>query len=69
MEDLETGRRVLTNAGAIRESYARRMDDFLEGWRTRCAGFGIDYTRVTTDQPLDTALRTYLLKRAAGPSR
>ena len=69
MEDLETGRRVLTNAGAIRESYARRMHDFLEGWRTRCAGFGIDYTRVTTDQPLDTALRTYLLKRAAGPSR
>ena len=33
---------------------------FLERWRTRCASNGIDYTRVTTDMPLDAALRRVL---------
>jgi uncharacterized protein (DUF58 family) len=62
-EDLETGRTVLAAGEGSGPSYRRRFADFLERWRTRCAGHGIDYTRVTTDVPLEAALRSYLLKR------
>jgi uncharacterized protein (DUF58 family) len=63
LEDLETGRRMVTAVAAVRAAYRERFAAFLERWRTRCAGFGIDYTRVTTDMALDAALRGYLLKR------
>jgi uncharacterized protein (DUF58 family) len=66
LEDLETGRTLLTGAAAAAE-YRREFGAFLERWRTRCATYGIDYTRVTTDMPLDRALRSYLIRRA-GPA-
>jgi uncharacterized protein (DUF58 family) len=66
LEDLETGRTVVTGTGAAAERYAREFAAFLDRWRTRCAAYGIDYTRVITDTPLDVALRSYLLKRARG---
>jgi hypothetical protein len=34
----------------------------------RCAAYGIDYTRIVTDMPLDSAVRGYLLKRTRGGS-
>jgi uncharacterized protein (DUF58 family) len=67
LEDLETGQRVLTS-GAMSTAYRRGFADFLERWRRRCTGLGIDYMRVTTDAPLDTALRGYLLQRSGGVS-
>ena len=69
MEDAETGRAVLTNADAIREAYRGQLREFLERWRTRCAAEGIDYTLAVTDLALDTALRTYLLKRQGRSAR
>jgi uncharacterized protein (DUF58 family) len=63
IEDLESGRTVLTNGAAQASDYRVRFGAFLERWRTRCASYGIDYTRVVTDMPLDAALRGYLLKR------
>ena len=63
LEDLESHRVLLADAPASREAYRARFAAFLERWRTRCASNGIDYTRVTTDMPLDAALRGYLLKR------
>jgi uncharacterized protein (DUF58 family) len=63
LEDLESGRRVLTGAEASSD-YRAQFAAFLERWRARCAGYGIDYTRVMTDVPLDRALRGYLLRRA-----
>ncbi len=68
-EDLESAKTVITNADAVRLAYQRQMVDFLERWRTRCAGAGIDYSRVSTDQPLDAALRGYLLRRRSGAVR
>lgn len=65
LEDLESGRRVLTG-GAAAETYRRDVGAFLDRWETRCTSSGIDYTRVTTDQPLDAALRGYLLRRGGG---
>jgi uncharacterized protein (DUF58 family) len=65
LEDLESGRTLLTGAAA-RLQYRRAFADFLERWHERCAKYRIDYTRVMTDQPLDVALRGYLIRRAGG---
>jgi len=67
--DLETGRTVLTRPTTVGASYRRNVAAFIERWRTRSEGLGIDYTLLTTDTPLDTALRRYLLGRPAGRSR
>ena len=68
LEDLESGRRIVTN-GSIASSYRATFDQFLERWRSFCAAQGIDYTRVVTNQPLDAALRGYLLRRAESARR
>jgi uncharacterized protein (DUF58 family) len=65
LEDLESHRRLLANAPASRDAYRAEFAAFLERWRTRCASNGIHYARLTTDIPLDSALRGYLLKRTA----
>jgi uncharacterized protein (DUF58 family) len=49
-------------------AYRREFAEFLERWRARCARHRIDYTRIMTDQPLDAALRGYLLRRAGSSS-
>lgn len=69
IEDLETGRTVLTHGPTHAGGYRERVGAFLERWRTRCAAHGIDYTRVMTDMPLDAALREYLLKRTRSARR
>jgi uncharacterized protein (DUF58 family) len=68
LEDLESGATRLTGAGAGAE-YRREFADFLERWHARCARYRIDYTRLMTDQPLDAALRAYLMRRAGGAGR
>jgi uncharacterized protein (DUF58 family) len=67
-EDLETGRTVLASPAAVRVAYRRSVAAFVERWRMRCAALGIDYTLLTTDMPLDAAMRRYLLGRTAGRS-
>jgi uncharacterized protein (DUF58 family) len=67
LEDLETGHTILSGP-AIAAEYRREFAEFLERWRTRCARYRIDYTRILTDQPLDAALRGYLLRRAGTPA-
>jgi uncharacterized protein (DUF58 family) len=66
IEDPETGRVVASNGAAASRAYRESIGAFLERWRTRCATFGIDYVRVLTDTPLDSALRAYLRRRALG---
>ena len=68
LEDLESGRKVLTGAAAAAD-YRRAFAEFLERWHARCARDRIDYTRVVTDQPLDAALRSYLLRRRGSGAR
>ncbi len=63
LEDLESGTTRLAGPGAA-ANYRREFADFLERWHARCARYHIDYTRILTDQPLDAALRGYLLRRA-----
>jgi uncharacterized protein (DUF58 family) len=68
IEDLESGRHVLSGPSTAQD-YRRTFSGFLDRWRTRCTSNGIDYTLVITDAPLDTALRGYLLRRAAAAPR
>ena len=66
LEDLESGQTILAGSVSAAE-YRRQFADFVERWRARCARYHIDYTRVMTDDSLDSALRGYLLRRAGGP--
>lgn len=68
LEDLESGRRVLTGPAAA-SNYRHAFAEFLERWHARCARDRIDYTRLVTDRPLDAALRSYLLRRGGGAAR
>jgi uncharacterized protein (DUF58 family) len=68
LEDLETGRRVVTSPTA-RDAYAERVSGFLERWRSTCSSYGIDYHRVTTDMRLDAALSDYLRRRTRSDRR
>ena len=63
VEDLESGVTLITRPAEARLSYERRMKEFLDTWRVRCAGYGIDYTLALTDVPLDRVLKDYLLRR------
>jgi uncharacterized protein (DUF58 family) len=68
LEDLESHQTVLAGPSSAAQ-YREAFDKFLERWRTRCAASGIGYTRITTDTPLNEALRAYLIQRAAGGQR
>jgi len=61
LEDLESGRRLLTGSAAG-ATYRHAFAEFLERWHARCARDRIDYTRILTDQPLAASLRSYLLR-------
>ena len=68
LDDLESGASVQSGPAAAAD-YRREFAGFLERWRTRCVANGIDYVRVTTEMPLDGALREYLLHRSRGVTR
>lgn len=68
LEDVES-RQTAVSGTATAVAYRREFSEFLVRWRTRCASFGFAYTQVTTDAPLDAALRGYLLKRVRGTAR
>jgi uncharacterized protein (DUF58 family) len=68
-EDVESGRKILTNGAAIAGAYRTEMEAFRERWRSRCGAYGMDYTPATTDLPPDDVLRTFLLKRGSAPAR
>ena len=69
LEDLETGARLRAGAGEAAARYRADVSAFLERWRSRCLAYGIGYTRIVTDQPLDAALRGYLVGRGGGRTR
>jgi uncharacterized protein (DUF58 family) len=64
-EDLETGQRRIVNANVIAPEYRANVEGFLSRWRTSARRDGIDYALMSTDEPLEQALREYLLRRGA----
>jgi uncharacterized protein (DUF58 family) len=63
--DVESGARLLVDAGAAASSYAGAVAAFHERCRVRAQRDGIDYALLSTAEPPDRALREYLLRRGA----
>ena len=58
--DMEQPREVLADPRAIRHAYREAMAEHLEALKTVSRAAGIDYHRLTTDQPLDQVLIRFL---------
>jgi uncharacterized protein (DUF58 family) len=58
--DLETDETLEVSPEYVRNHYSRRIDAHLETLRDRARASGMDYYLLTTDRPLDGALREYL---------
>ncbi len=61
--DLETGRRLLVQPSAIREPYTRAFAAWLTALESQIRRDGMDYLRVSTGNPLEPALRRFLVGR------
>lgn len=61
--DMETGEELEVSAEYARTKYRERVRSHLAALEDRASRAGLDYFRVTTDRPLDEALREYLLIR------
>ncbi len=61
--DMETGEDIITEPWHIKEDYKKGIQAFCDHIKTVCRKKLIDYVRVNTNQPLDTALFEYFIKR------
>lgn len=59
-EDLESGRELYVDPDAIREKYLNRLEGHNNAISDICDKLGIEYRRLTTDEPLETALFQFL---------
>ncbi len=63
MEDMETGEEMEVSPDYARRVYPGLVRDHVEALRQRVVGEGADYVLLNTGEPLDLALREYLLFR------
>jgi len=63
-EDLETADEVIAVPGAVREHYVREVKALIDHYRRELGAVGIDYQLLTTRDPLELALMSYLSTRA-----
>jgi hypothetical protein len=62
-EDLETGQTIQIDQAVARKNYKEQLDKHLEQIRIKLLDRRIYYRMLTTDQPLDQALRDFLNQR------
>jgi uncharacterized protein (DUF58 family) len=62
-EDWETGNVFETDAATARASWLENLQRSLDEWRSGWDAKRFDYVQIRTDEPLDRALRTFLLRR------
>jgi uncharacterized protein (DUF58 family) len=62
-EDVETGRKLLIDPGALRTDYQRQLEAHCAAVRGICQKLGSAWSRVRTDQPLELALFDFLRAR------
>ena len=63
--DLETQAELEVTPDYAKKEYREKVDAHLADLRDRTQAAGMDYCLMTTDQPLDVALRRYLTLRGA----
>jgi hypothetical protein len=66
IEDLETGATIVTNADAIASKYEENVATFVRGVEESTTREGVDYLRLVTGEPLEPALRRFLVGRRGG---
>ncbi len=62
-EDMESGQTMEVSPDYLEGDYRKKMDEHLAGVRRAAAGVGADLVLARTDEPLDNALRRYLMFR------
>ena len=62
-EDLETSEEIMAVPAAVREHYLSAIGGLVDRYRRELGGTGIDYRLLTTDEPLEMALLSYLSTR------
>lgn len=62
--DLETGKEIYVDPATAVVDYKRRFDEHESSIKESCNQLGVDYFRIETDQPLETALFDLLQARA-----
>ncbi|HTI51572.1 MAG TPA: DUF58 domain-containing protein [Planctomycetaceae bacterium] len=62
--DVETGESLETMAHEIRASFTAAVGRWLDELHTACLARDIDHVNLVTDQPLDTALMDYCVRRS-----
>lgn len=63
--DLESEAKLNCNPKALRDGYLEAINEFLDEVRRGCAKAAIDYAKVSTSDPMDAALATFLSRRMA----
>jgi uncharacterized protein (DUF58 family) len=66
LEDLETGETIQVNTQRAKETYTERLQQHLAAIRSELLGKRIAYRMLSTAQPLDEALRDFLVQRKKG---
>lgn len=64
--DLETGATLVASADVIAQEYNAAVQSFLTRTRQAIEREGLDYVRLVTGQPLEAALRRFLVRRRGG---
>lgn len=62
-EDMESGQTMEVSPDYLEGDYRKKLDEHLAGVRRAAAGVGADLVLARTDEPLDNALRRYLMFR------
>lgn len=62
-EDMESGKTLEVSPDYLEGTYRKKLDEHLAGVRRAAAGVGADLVLARTDEPLDNALRRYLMFR------
>jgi uncharacterized protein (DUF58 family) len=63
--DLESETKLNCNPKALRDGYLEAINEFLNDVRRGCAKASIDYSMVSTSEPMDAALAQFLSRRMA----
>src|SRR5687767_9345176 len=56
---------LLTEPRALREGYLEQLNGFTEELKRMCRGMRIDFTRMSSGEPLDVSLSNFLATRSA----
>ncbi len=64
--DLETGRTLMIQPSAVRESYREGLQQWLANVHDTVTRDGMEYLRLVTGAPLEPALRRFLMHRRGG---